>query len=79
VCVCVYIYIYIGRSTRAEHLPDPWGDMQALLEEGRRLGGTHFVVGFFLYGAMCMPCLKRNVDWGEHIFGACYKCVKRKR
>ena len=50
----IYIYlkkniyiIYVGRSTRSEHLPDPWGDMQALLEEGRRLGGTHFLVSFF--------------------------------
>jgi len=31
-------------GARDEIAADPWGDMQALLEEGRKIGGTHFVV-----------------------------------
>mmetsp|Transcript_74808 Transcript_74808/g.121557 ORF Transcript_74808/g.121557 Transcript_74808/m.121557 type:complete len:881 (+) Transcript_74808:52-2694(+) len=34
----------LGKGARDEIAADPWGDMQALLEEGRKIGGTHFVV-----------------------------------
>ena len=34
----------IAKGPREEADVDVWGDMQALLEEGRRIGGTHFVV-----------------------------------
>ena len=34
----------LAKGSREIEDPDPWGDMQALLQEGRALGGTHFVV-----------------------------------
>jgi hypothetical protein len=34
----------LAKGSREIEEADPWGDMQALLQEGRALGGTHFVV-----------------------------------